>query len=51
MLDDRIGSLRRGKDADFVVFTGNPFEMTSRVLLVVSDGHIVVDQRSKENGR
>lgn len=44
-LDDRIGSLRRGKDADFVVFSGDPFEPGSRVLLVVCDGEIVVDRR------
>jgi imidazolonepropionase-like amidohydrolase len=44
-LDDRIGSLRRGKDADFVVFSGDPFEPTSRVLLVVVNGEVAVDQR------
>ncbi|MEM7204543.1 MAG: amidohydrolase family protein [Planctomycetota bacterium] len=48
-LDDRIGSLERGKDADFVVFSGSPFELTSRVLLVVVGGRVVVDQR--EQGR
>jgi imidazolonepropionase-like amidohydrolase len=47
-LDDRIGSLARGKDADVVVFSGNPFELTSRVLLVLVDGRIAVDRR-KEN--
>lgn len=46
-LDDRIGSLERGKDADFVVFSGSPFEMTSRVKLVVVNGEVVVDQRKK----
>ncbi len=44
-LDDRIGSLERGKDADFVVFSGSPFEMTSRVLLVVVGGRVVHDGR------
>ena len=44
-IDDRVGSLARGKDADFVVFSGNPFEMESRVLLVVCNGEIVVDRR------
>ena len=47
-LDDRIGSLKRGKDADFVVFSGNPLEMTSRVQLVVVNGEIVVDKRDKK---
>lgn len=44
-LDDRIGSLEKGKDADFVVFSGNPFEPTSRVLLVVCNGVVVKDNR------
>ncbi|MBK8096312.1 MAG: amidohydrolase family protein [Planctomycetes bacterium] len=48
-LDDKIGSLRRGKDADFVVFSGDPFEAQSRVLLVVCNGEVVVDRR--EGGR
>ncbi len=44
-LADRIGSLKRGKDADLVVFNGNPLEMTSRVQLVVINGKVVVDKR------
>jgi imidazolonepropionase-like amidohydrolase len=46
-LGDRIGSLAKGKDADLVVFSGNPFEPQSRVLLVVCNGRIVVDRRSE----
>ncbi|MGK0204607.1 MAG: imidazolonepropionase-like amidohydrolase [Planctomycetota bacterium] len=46
-LDDRIGSLEKGKDADLVVFSGNPFESTSRVLLVVCNGRVVVDNREE----
>ena len=45
LLDDRVGSLKRGKDADFVVFSGNPFEMASRVQLVVIGGRVVIDRR------
>ncbi len=44
-LDDRIGTLQKGKDADFVVFSGNPFEPTSRVLLVGCNGAVAVDHR------
>lgn len=44
-LDDRIGSLTRGRDADFVVFSGDPFEPQSRVLLVACNGEIAVDNR------
>ena len=48
-LDERIGSLEQGKDADLVVFSGNPFEPTSRVLLVMCDGRIVHDGREDRN--
>lgn len=48
-IDDRVGSLQKGKDADFAVFSGDPFEPTSRVLLVGCNGEIVVDNR--EEGR
>lgn len=44
-IDARIGSLERGKDADLVVFSGNPFEPTSRVLLVICNGRVVRDAR------
>ena len=44
-IDDRVGSLERGKDADFVAFSGSPFEPTSRVLLVVVDGRVIFDGR------
>jgi imidazolonepropionase-like amidohydrolase len=47
-LEDRIGSLEKGKDADFVVFSGNPFEPQSRVLLVVCNGAVVVDNRESK---
>jgi imidazolonepropionase-like amidohydrolase len=47
-LADRIGSLEKGKDADFVVFSGNPFEPTSRVLLVACNGTVVVDNRESK---
>lgn len=46
-LDERVGSLERGKDADLVVFSGNPFELTSHVMLVVCNGRIVYDARSE----
>ena len=34
-------------DADLVVFSGNPFELQSRVLLVVCNGRVVVDHREE----
>lgn len=44
-LDDRVGTLQKGRDADFVVFSGSPFEPTSRVLLVVVNGAVALDRR------
>ena len=40
-IDDRVGSLQPGKDADLVLYDGNPFEYTSHVCAVVIDGEVV----------
>lgn len=37
-LDERVGSLEKGKDADFVVLSGEPFSVYSRVLETYIDG-------------
>ena len=37
-LDHRVGSLEKGKDADFVVLSGEPFSVYSRVLETYIDG-------------
>jgi imidazolonepropionase-like amidohydrolase len=37
-LDKRLGSLEIGKDADIVLFNGDPFEYTSQVTAVMIDG-------------
>ncbi|MCP4707276.1 MAG: amidohydrolase family protein, partial [Planctomycetes bacterium] len=47
-LEDRIGSIRKGCDADLVVLSGPPFELTSRVLAVMIDGEWVYQERAKE---
>ncbi|MEI6129249.1 MAG: amidohydrolase family protein [Planctomycetota bacterium] len=46
-LEARVGSLKKGKDADFVVFSGDPFEPQSRVLLVACNGEIAIDRREE----
>ncbi|HUG90263.1 MAG TPA: amidohydrolase family protein [Planctomycetaceae bacterium] len=42
-LADRIGSLEKGKDADFVVLSGPPFSVYARVLETYIDGKRVFD--------
>ena len=37
-LEDRVGVLAAGRDGDFIVFSGPPFEMSSRVLHVFVKG-------------
>jgi len=46
-LDDRLGSLETGKDADFVVLSGSPFSVYTQVLQTYIDGKCVFD-RSKQ---
>ncbi len=43
-IDDRVGTLEAGKDADLVVFDGDPFETGSHVCTVVVDGRVVSDE-------
>jgi imidazolonepropionase-like amidohydrolase len=43
-LDDRVGSLAPGKDADFVVLSGPPFSVYSVVLQTYIDGKCLFDR-------
>ncbi len=40
-IDGRVGSIAAGKDADLVLFDGDPFEYTTHVSGVVIDGQVV----------
>ena len=40
-VDDRVGSIERGKDADLALFDGNPFEYTAHCVGVVINGEVV----------
>jgi imidazolonepropionase-like amidohydrolase len=42
-IDDRVGSLEPGKDADLALYDGDPFEYTSHCVGVVIDGVLVED--------
>lgn len=40
-VDDRLGSLEAGKDADIAIFDGNPMEVFTRTLYTIIDGNVV----------
>lgn len=43
----RVGSIEPGKDADLVVLSGDPLELTSRVEMVLVNGNIVYQREQK----
>ncbi len=43
-IDQKYGSLERGKVADLVLFDGDPFEYTTHVTHVIFDGKLVYDR-------
>jgi imidazolonepropionase-like amidohydrolase len=44
-VSNRVGSLEEGKDADFVVLTGDPLDLTSRIEWVFIDGRRVFGKK------
>ena len=44
-VDDRVGSLEAGKDADIAIFDGNPMEVFTKTLYTLIDGQIVYDEK------
>jgi imidazolonepropionase-like amidohydrolase len=49
-VEERVGSLEVGKDADLVLWSGPPFEPASRVIGVILGGALVVDPREEKRG-
>jgi imidazolonepropionase-like amidohydrolase len=45
-VEDRVGSLEAGKDADIVIFNGHPFEYLTVPELVMVNGKIYKDELS-----
>ncbi|MBN9118607.1 MAG: amidohydrolase family protein [Planctomycetes bacterium] len=45
-LDHRLGSLEKGKDADFAILSGNPFSVYTHVLATYIDGKKVFDAKT-----
>ncbi len=46
-VDDRVGSLKKGKDADIAVFTGNPMEVFTRTLYTIIDGQLIYENHEE----
>lgn len=40
-VDDRVGSLKKGKDADIAIFSGNPMEVFTQTLYTIIDGQLI----------
>ena len=47
-VSNRIGTLKRGMDADIAIFEGNPFSIESRCVLTIVNGKIVKREENKE---
>lgn len=40
-VDHRVGSLKEGKDADVIIYDGNPLEILSKLKVTIINGRIV----------
>lgn len=49
-VDNRVGSLKKGKDADIAVFSGNPMEIFTRTLYTIIDGKVVYEYKPESCG-
>lgn len=47
-VDDRVGSLEPGKDADIAIFDGNPMEVFTQTQYTIVDGMVVYDRERDE---
>lgn len=45
LIDHRLGSLEAGKDADVVIWTGNPLDVRNRPVLAMIGGKVAYDER------
>ncbi len=46
-VDDRIGSIKVGKDADLVLWSGDPLDITSTVELALVNGEVVYEREGR----
>ena len=43
-IDNKVGTIEKGKDADIVLYNGDPFEYTTNVVTVLIDGSVVYER-------
>jgi urease alpha subunit len=46
-IDQKFGSLERGKVADVVLYDGDPFEYATHITHVILDGKLVYDRAAE----
>jgi len=44
-VDDKVGSIEEGKDADLVIYSGHPLDITSNIEKVLINGNIVENKK------
>lgn len=44
-VEDRVGSIEEGKDADFVLIKGSPFAVDAQILYTIIDGKVVFSSK------
>lgn len=49
-VEDRVGSLKVGKDADIAIFSGNPMEVFTKTLYTIIDGKIIYELKEESAG-
>ncbi len=47
-VDDCVGSLKPGKDADIAIFNGNPLEVATENLYTIINGQVVWDKKASD---
>ncbi len=47
-VEDRVGSLKAGKDADIAIFDGNPLEVFTHTLYTIIDGEVIYQYEPEE---
>ena len=47
-ISDRVGSIEKGKDADIVIFNGNPLELKTTVQKTIISGVVIYERKQDE---